>query len=103
MGKANGKKYKSTYEREMANPRMRQLIEEETRAVAIQELMLALMAEDEVSVRALAKLAGISKTVIQDLRSGHKKNPTIQNFTNIIHALGAQLQVTKGKRVLATL
>jgi len=57
------------------------------------------MEEDEVSVRKLAKAADISPTIIQGLRSGSKKNITINNFLTILKVLGCSLVIErKGRR-----
>lgn len=51
------------------------------RDFALSELILALMEHDEVSVRKLAKIAGISPTIVQEMRSGLKKNYRWKPFT----------------------
>lgn len=47
--------------------------EEEYKDFVLSELVLAIMAQDEISVRELAKVAGLSPTVVQAMRSGQKK------------------------------
>jgi len=61
------------------------------------ELVLAAMQEDEASVRKLAKEAGLSPTVIQAIRSGKKKNFTIQTFLKILESLGYSIILEKGR------
>lgn len=65
---------KSTYDEflESLSPSELKKFEEEKREFALSELILALMEEDEVSVRKLAKIAGVSPTVVQAMRSGTK-------------------------------
>ena len=42
------------------------------------------MAKDNVSVRKLAKIAGVSPTIIQAMRSGTKKDFSMQSFFKIL-------------------
>lgn len=48
------------------------------------------MEQDEVSVRKLAKLAGVSPTVVQAMRSGTKKDFSMQSFFKILKGLGCK-------------
>lgn len=61
----------------------------------ISELLIAIMKDDAISVRELAKAAGISPAVIQGVRSGDKPNITTQNFFKILQALGCSLIIKK--------
>ncbi len=69
--------------------------DEEYRKLVLSELLIALMQEDEISVRKLAREAGLSSTIIQGVRSGSKQNITLQNFLKILRALGCSLIVKK--------
>ena len=53
------------------------------------------MEEDHASVRKLAKAAGISSSIIQDIRSGEKESLTIKSFSNIAAALGYGIVLEK--------
>ena len=46
------------------------------------------MAHDEISVRELAKLADVSPTVVQAMRSGAKKDFSMTSFIKILRGLG---------------
>ena len=87
----------STFDRLMKNKKRRKNFEKEYEAFLLSELMLALMEGDAVSVRGLAKAVGISPTVIQEIRSGKRANITLNNFLKIMKALGAKVQIKKGK------
>lgn len=50
----------STYEREMQDPSFKEQFEKEYKEFALSELILAMMEEDDMSVRGLAKAVGIS-------------------------------------------
>jgi transcriptional regulator with XRE-family HTH domain len=54
----------------------------------LSELVIAAMEEDDVSVRKLAKAAGISPTIVQEIRAGKRKHVSLQSFFKILDALG---------------
>jgi len=54
----------------------------------LSELVIAAMQEDDISVRNLAKAAGISPTIVQEVRVGKRKNLSLQSFFKILDALG---------------
>lgn len=53
------------------------------------------MEEDHLSIRKLAKEAGVSPSLIQDLRSGKKDNLTFKSFSHIVEALGYNIVLEK--------
>lgn len=61
----------------------------------LSELIIAAMHEDDVSVRALAKAAGISPTIVQEIRAGKRKNVSLQSFLKIVEALGYSFVLEK--------
>lgn len=65
----------------------------------LSELLIAIMKNDAISVRELAKEAGISAAIIQGIRSGEKQNITTQSFFKILQALGCSLIVRKDKQL----
>lgn len=75
----------------------RKKFEEGYRDFVLSELLIAIMEEDEVSVRELAKAAKLSPTIIQGIRSGTKPNVTIKSFLKILQALGCSLVIEKGE------
>jgi len=96
------KKIESTYDEfiKSLTPQQKKDFEKEYKDLLLSELLIAIMEEDEISVRKLAKAAGISPTVIQGLRSGSKKNITMNNFLKILKVLGCSLIIErKGRRV----
>jgi len=97
------KKIKSTYDEfvESLSEKEKKEFEEEYRELVLSELLIALMEEDNISVRKLAKEAGISPTVIQGIRSGTKKNITMLNFLKILKILGCSLVAEKGENRIA--
>ena len=61
----------------------------------LSELPLAVNAEDHISIRKLAKEAGVSPSHIQDLRSEKKDNLTFRSFSNIVEGLGYDIVLEK--------
>ena len=48
------------------------------------------MKQDNISIRKLAELAGISPTVVQAMRSGAKKDFTMKSFFKILKGIGCK-------------
>ena len=94
------KKVLSTYERLAQDQACKKRIDEEYQELLLSELIMALMEEDHISVRKLAEAAGLSPSIVQDIRSGKKDNLTLRSFTNIVSALGYSivLEKSQGKR-----
>lgn len=93
------KKPLSTYDAFIQDPEEKKLLENEYRELVLSELFLALMDEDQISVRRLAKAAGISPTIIQELRTGKKDNLTLKTFLHLIESLGYSLILEKTPQV----
>jgi hypothetical protein len=83
-------KTKTTSEKfiESLSPKELKEFEEGYKQFALSELILALMEQDEISVRKLAKIAGVSPTIVQEMRSGLKKNYSMESFYKILRTLG---------------
>jgi len=84
----------------MENPKFRKLFEKEYEGLLLSELILAMMEEDNISVRKLAKEVGIAASVVQSVRSGEHTNITLKNFIKLVSALGGQVAVKKGNDYL---
>lgn len=94
------KKPQSTIDRWMAKPGFQEAFGREYKEFLLSELVLALMAQDTKSVRDLAKELGVSKTVIQNLRSGEQTDMKLSNFVKLTHAYGYDLVLEKpGERI----
>lgn len=90
------KKVMSTYEREMQDPEFKESYKKEYKEFLLSELLCAMMEEDDVSVRKLAKAVNLSPSVIQKLRSGEQKDIKFTNFINIAKEFGYTLILEKG-------
>jgi DNA-binding Xre family transcriptional regulator len=61
----------------------------------LSEFILEKMEEENISVRTLAKKAGVSPTVIQKIRSKNAEKINYRTFTNIINSLGYKINIEK--------
>jgi len=86
------KKIKSTSDEfiESLSPQKLKAFKEGYQDFALSELILAIMEHDEISVRKLAKIAGVSPTVVQAMRSGAKDDFSMQSFFKILKGLGCK-------------
>src|SRR5438477_11771715 len=82
------KKSISTFEREMKNSKFKKAFEKSYKELLLSELLISIMENDEISVRALAKEVEISPTIIQKIRSGKQEDLKVNNFVRIVHACG---------------
>lgn len=82
----------------MKDPKRKERFEEKYAQFLLSEILLGLMEQEKISVRALAKSVGISPAVIQDIRSGKRKNITVKNLLGIVAALGATVSIGKGRK-----
>jgi len=94
------KKPTTTVGRWMRQPGFKAAVTRERKELLLSELVLALMAEDSKSVRELADELGVSKTIIQNLRSGLQTDMKLSNFMKLTRAYGYQLVLEKeGRRI----
>ncbi len=84
----------------MENPQFKKLLQKEYSELVLSELILAMMAEDKVSVRKLAKEIGVAPSVVQSVRSGQHSNMTLKTFIRLISALGGEVAVKRGKEYI---
>ena len=85
------KKTKSTYEKFIEDEKQKSLLDSEYKELLVSELLIAVMEKDHLSVRKLALAAGVSPTIIQALKSGTKKNITIDTLSRILDVIGYQI------------
>jgi DNA-binding Xre family transcriptional regulator len=90
------KKPISTFDRVMKDPKRKGRFEDAYAQFLLSEIILGLMEQEKISVRALARKAGISPAVIQDIRSGSRSNITVKNLLGIVSSLGARVMIEKG-------
>ncbi|TGN09649.1 helix-turn-helix domain-containing protein [Leptospira ilyithenensis] len=92
---------KTTFDRLMKNQSFKQKFDKEYDALTLSETIIELMESEKLSVRELSKRANVSSTVIQEIRSGKQDNPTLLVLSKLVHTLGAEIIIKKGKKTLA--
>ena len=95
MRKSKGE---STFDQEMKNPVFRAAFENESAALEVSEFLARQMAEQEISVRALAERASVSATVVQGIKSGKRKNIEYTTLKALTLALGYQIMFKKTRK-----
>ncbi|WCL50693.1 transcriptional regulator [Leptospira sp. GIMC2001] len=93
---------KTTFDRLMTKRSIKEKFDKEYEALTLSETIINLMESEKVSVRELSKLAKVSSTVIQEIRSGKQDNPTLLVLSRLVHTLGAEIVIKKGKKTLAS-
>lgn len=90
MTKVVKKKVKSTFEEfmEAKTPAQKKKFEEGYRDFLLSEMILAAMEEDDISVRKLAKLANVSPSIVQDMKSGSKVSFNTNSLFKVLQGLG---------------
>lgn len=96
------KKMKSSYDEliEKLSPRELEEFERDYENLLIPELILAAMHKDGITVRRLAKEAGVSPTIIQGIRSGTRRI-SAASLIKIFNGLGYTLQAQRDGEVIA--
>ena len=89
-------KTQSTYDQYVASlsKERKEKFDQGYQELLLDELLQAIMKQDEISVRELAAAAGVSPTIIQGLKSGKRSNVTISTVSKVLDAIGYQLTVT---------
>lgn len=91
----------STYERKMQDKQFKKGYEQHYKELLFSERLISIMEDDDKSVRDLAKEAGISPSVIQDLRSGKQADIRVSNLIKIAKSFGYELVLQRGEERLA--
>jgi DNA-binding Xre family transcriptional regulator len=87
----------STFDKLMQNPEWKAGFEKGYEEFLLSEFLIEAMEENNISVRKLAKEAGVSPTVIQNLRSGKRSNISLNTLTPILSALHYKIEFVKQK------
>jgi plasmid maintenance system antidote protein VapI len=77
-------------------PEQKKKFDKEYSNFMLSEFILEKMEEEKLSVRALAKSAGVSPTVIQKIRSPRDANKiTYNTFINVMNTLGYGIKIVR--------
>ncbi|MDR0321888.1 MAG: XRE family transcriptional regulator [Treponema sp.] len=86
----------TTFDKFITNdPKEKELFNKEYNDFLLSEFVLEKMEEDNVSVRMLAKKAGVSPTVIQKIRSKNAERINYRTFSNVLNSLGYRINIEK--------
>jgi hypothetical protein len=77
------------------DPKERDIFEKEYNDFLIFEFVLQKMEEENISIRILAKKAGVSPTIIQKMRSKNSEKITYRTFSNVLNTLGYKISIEK--------
>ena len=91
------KKHRSTYDEFLASmtEQQKKEFEQEYQDLLIDEMIIALMEQDNVSVRKLAQAAKLSPTIIQGVKAGTRKNVSAASLFKMLRGLGCKIIVEK--------
>jgi len=78
-----------------SNPKRKEKFEKEYNDFLLSEFILEKMEQENISVRKLAKKAGVSPTVIQKIRTKDAERINFRTFTNVLHSLGYKLNIER--------
>ena len=86
------KKTQSTVDKfitSLSNAEVKKL-NEEYRELLLSEIIIAAMEKDNLSVRKLAQLAGVSPTIVQAMRTQKNKDFSMQTFFKVLKGIGCK-------------
>ncbi len=89
---------KSTYDEFVEDAGQKKLLEEEYQELLLSELLIAAINKNHTSVRKLAEEAGVSPTIIQELKTGKRTNITLSTFHRVLDAMGYQISIEPKSR-----
>ena len=78
-----------------SNPKRKEKFDKEYNDFLLSEFILEKMESKRVSVRTLAKQAGVSPTVIQKIRTKNAERINFRTFTSVLNSLGYKINIVK--------
>jgi len=73
----------------------REIFDREYADFLLSEFVLEKMEQENISVRALAKKAGVSPTIIQKIRSKDAEKINYRTFSSVLNSLGYKISIEK--------
>jgi len=86
---------KTTYEEFISDPKRKENFDKEYNDFILSEFVLEKMESENLSVRTLAKKAGVSPTIIQKIRSKNAEKINFRTFTNVLNSLGYKVSIER--------
>jgi transcriptional regulator with XRE-family HTH domain len=77
------------------DPKELKKFEREYADFLLSEFILEKMEQENISIRALAKKAGVSPTVIQKIRSKNAEKINYRTFSSVLNSLGYKIRIEK--------
>ena len=77
------------------NPKRKEKFDKEYNEFLLSEFVLEKMELEQISIRALAKKAGVSPTVIQKIRSKNAERINFRTLTSVLNSLGYRINIEK--------
>jgi len=90
--------YDKFYEKISKDPNKKSKFDSELKAFHLSELILSFMEKENLSIRDLAALSGVSKSQIQNLRSEESLNVTLKTMSSVLKSLGGVLYVKRNSK-----
>ncbi len=86
----------TTFDKYITNiPEEKAKFDKEYTDFLLSEFVLEKMEQENLSIRALAKKAGVSPTIIQKIRSNNAERINYRTFTNVLNSLGYKINIEK--------
>ena len=86
----------TTFDKYINNdPEQKVLFEKEYNEFLLSEFVLEKMEKEKLSVRALAKKAGVSPTIIQKIKGENAEKINFRTFSNVLNVLGYRISIEK--------
>ncbi len=85
----------STFDRIMQDSERKEKFEEGYNEFLVGEFLSEAMQENHISVRKLAERAGVSPSIIQNIKSGKSSNITLKKLSGLTSALGYRINFQK--------
>jgi hypothetical protein len=97
------KSLKSTYDElmESMDSKEKENYDAELKDFLVSELILAAMEDDNMSVRKLAKLAGVSPTIVQEMRTPSQKGFNTKTLFKVLKQLGYNFLLERNGKLIS--
>jgi ribosome-binding protein aMBF1 (putative translation factor) len=86
----------TTFDKYIINdPKEREKFDREYADFLLSEFVLEQMEKENISIRTLAKKAGVSPTIIQKIRSKDAEKINYRTFSSVLNSLGYRINIEK--------
>jgi DNA-binding Xre family transcriptional regulator len=76
-----------------SDPKRKEEFDKKYDEFLLSEFVLEKMESEDISVRALARKAGVSPTVVQKLRGKNAERINFRSLTNVLYSLGYRISI----------